>query len=194
MIRSHLYVLLPLAIFFAIVLLSQGTIQNFHPYTEVTTLEGAKQVIAQGPAASFTVMKVLGSNGGGFFNANGAHPFDNPTPIANFVQILLILLLPSAIIYQFGHAARYQKHAWTIWVTVAFMFLGGTFVCSQFEKTGQPSYSNLGCASSANWEGKEARFGVFNSSLYAVATTDTSCGAVNSVVTASLRWVGLSFF
>ena len=166
---------------FARFFLSQGVIQNFNPYTEVTTLEGAKQVIAQGPAASFTVMKVLGSNGGGFFNSNGAHPFDNPTPLTNFVQMFLILLIPSAIIYQFGHPPGSVKHAWTVWAAVAFMFIGGTLVCGQFETSGNPAYTAVGCASSANWEGKEARFGIFNSSLYAVATTDSSCGSVNSV-------------
>lgn len=180
LIRGLLYVLLPLAILFGVFFLSQGVIQNFNSYTEVTTLEGAKQVIAQGPAASFTVMKVLGSNGGGFFNSNGAHPFDNPTPLTDFFQLFLILLLPSAIIYQLGHSAGCVKHAWTVWAAVALMFAGGTLVCGHFETSGNPAYTAVGCASSANWEGKEARFGIFNSSLYAVATTDSSCGSVNS--------------
>jgi K+-transporting ATPase ATPase A chain len=181
LIRGTLYVFLPLAFVFAVVFISQGVIQNFLPYTDVTTLEGAKQAIAQGPVASQTVMKVLGTNGGGFFNANAAHPFDNPTPLTNFLQMILMLLIPSAIVYQFGHAVRDTRHGWSVWFAMAFMFVGATVVCTHFEQAGNPAYVRSGCVSSANMEGKEARFGVFSSALYASATTATSCGSVNSM-------------
>ncbi len=180
-VRCNLYLLLPICIVYAIFLISQGVVQNFSPYTEVTTLEGAKQVIAQGPVASQVAIKMLGTNGGGFFNANAAHPFENPTPLSNFVQMLSIFLIPSALVYLLGRQVKNLRHAWAIWAAMLIIFVGGAFTCAYFEYKGNPAYTQLGCATTANWEGKESRFGIFNSALFATVTTDASCGAVNSM-------------
>jgi K+-transporting ATPase ATPase A chain len=181
MIRCNLYILLPLCFVFAIFLISQGMIQNFLPYQDVTTLEGAKQTIAMGPVASQVAIKMLGTNGGGFFNANAAHPFENPTPLSNFVQMLSIFLIPSGLVYLLGSKVKSIKHGWAVWVAMALVFVVGTLVCAHFEYRGNPIYSQLGCSSDANMEGKEARFGIFNSALFATITTDASCGAVNAM-------------
>jgi potassium-transporting ATPase potassium-binding subunit len=181
LVRGHLYILLPLCLVFAIFLMSQGMIQNFSSYTGATTLEGVKQTIAQGPVASQVAIKMLGTNGGGFFNANAAHPYENPTPLSNFVQMLLIFLIPSALVYALGRKVKNLRHGWAVWIAMALVFVTGTLVCAHFEYKGNPVYQQLGCASSANWEGKEARFGIFNSSLFATITTDASCGAVNAM-------------
>jgi len=180
-VRCNLYLLLPMCIVYALFLISQGMIQNFAPYSDVTTLEGAKQVIAQGPVASQVAIKMLGTNGGGFFNANAAHPYENPTPLSNFVQMLSIFLIPSALVYLLGRKVKSVRHGWAVWTAMALIFLAGAFTCIHFEKIGNPVYSNLGCHSNANWEGKETRFGIFNSALFATVTTDASCGAVNSM-------------
>ncbi len=181
MVRCNLYILLPISIVFALVLISQGMIQNFSPYTDVTTLEGAKQTIAQGPVASQVAIKMLGTNGGGFFNANAAHPFENPTPLSNFLQILSIFAIPSALVYMLGRGARNRRHGWAVWSAMFTMFLAGALVCAHYEYAGNPAYLKAGAASAENWEGKEARFGIFNSALFATVTTDASCGAVNSM-------------
>ena len=181
LIRCNLYVLLPLSIIFAIFLMSQGIIQNFLPYREVLSLEGAKQVIAMGPIASQMAIKMLGTNGGGFLNANSAHPFENPTALSNFVQMLSIFLIPSALVYLLGRKLKNEKHGWAVWSAMAIVFLSGTLFCAHYEYQGNPVYSKLGCSSAQNMEGKEARFGIFNSALFATVTTDASCGAVNSM-------------
>jgi len=181
LVRSNLYVLLPISLIFAVFLISQGIIQNFHSYQEITTLEGAKQVIAQGPVASQIAIKMLGTNGGGFFNANAAHPYENPTPLSNFVQILSIFLIPSALTYLLGRMVGKQKHGWAVWATMAIVFLAGVFICAHYEYSGNPNYLTAGLSSPANWEGKEVRFGIFNSALFATITTDASCGAVNAM-------------
>lgn len=181
LVRGVLYILLPISLVFAVFLMSQGMIQNFLPYTEVTTLEGAKQTIAQGPVASQVAIKMLGTNGGGFFNANAAHPFENPTPLSNFIQMLSIFLIPSALVYLLGLKTRSFRHGWAVWSAMALLFLIGFAVCFHFEKSGNPVYTQLGCSSNLNLEGKETRFGVFNSALFATVTTDASCGAVNSM-------------
>jgi K+-transporting ATPase ATPase A chain len=181
LVRCNLYVLLPICIVFAVFLISQGMIQNFLPYTDVTTLEGAKQTIAQGPVASQVAIKMLGTNGGGFFNANAAHPFENPTPLSNFIQMLSIFIIPSALVYLLGRKVKNIRHGWAVWTAMAILFIGGTLICAHFEYKGNPAYTQLGCASSVNMEGKEARFGIFNSALFATVTTDASCGAVNSM-------------
>ena len=181
LVRCHLYVLLPICVVYALFLVSQGMIQNFLPYTEATTLEGAKQIIAQGPVASQVAIKMLGTNGGGFFNANAAHPFENPTPLSNFIQMLSIFLIPSALVYLLGSKVKNTKHGWAVWSAMFLVFIVGALFCAHFEYKGNPVYSQLGCASPANWEGKETRFGIFNSSLFATITTDASCGAVNSM-------------
>jgi K+-transporting ATPase ATPase A chain len=181
MVRGNLYVLLPICIVFAVFLVSQGMIQNLSPYTSATTLEGATQTIAQGPVASQVAIKMLGTNGGGFFNANAAHPYENPTPLSNFIQILSIFLIPSGLVYLLGSKVKNLRHGWAVWSAMAICFVAGAVYCAHYEYRGNPLYSVSGCASDANWEGKEARFGIFNSALFATITTDASCGAVNSM-------------
>ncbi len=181
LIRGTLYVLLPLCVVIAIILISQGVIQNFLPYQEITTLEGAKQTIAQGPVASQSAIQMLGTNGGGFFSSNSAHPYENPTPLSNFIQMLSIFLIPSALVYLLGKKVGNLKHGWAVWSAMLIVFLAGALICSHFEYQGNPIYQKLGCVSSSNLEGKEARFGIFNSALFATVTTDASCGAVNSM-------------
>jgi len=181
MIRANLYILLPMCIVYAVFLISQGMIQNFLPYIEVTTLEGAKQTIAQGPVASQVAIKMLGTNGGGFFNANASHPYENPTALSNFIQMLSIFLIPSALVYMLGRKVKNIKHGWAVWIAMVVLFLGGVFVAAHYEYQGNPAYTQLGCSTPANMEGKEVRFGIFNSALFATITTDASCGAVNSM-------------
>jgi len=186
--RATVYVLLPLSIVGGLLYVSQGAIQNLHSYTEVTTLEGAKQIIAQGPLASQEVIKQLGTNGGGFFNANAAHPFENPTPLSNFLAMFLIFLIPGALTYTFGKMIGDTRQGWAILAAFSVMFLIGVFVCYHFEQAGNPILSKLGIESAAtanqpggNMEGKETRFGIASSALFATVTTDASCGAVNSM-------------
>ncbi len=181
MVRSNLYILLPICLVYALFLISQGMIQNFSGYTEVVTLEGAKQMIAQGPVASQVAIKMLGTNGGGFFNANAAHPFENPTALANFFQILSIFLIPSALVYLLGHMTGNRKHGWSVWTAMALVFVTGVFITAYFEYQGNPNFTKLGCSSPLNMEGKETRFGIFNSALFAAVTTSASCGAVNAM-------------
>ena len=181
MVRVNLYLLLPASFALAIFLISQGMIQNFSAYTEVTTLEGVKQLIAQGPVASQVAIKMLGTNGGGFFNANAAHPFENPTPLSNFIQMFAIFVIPSALALMLGRMAKREKHGWAVWSAMLILFLAGFAVCQHFEARGNPLFTQLGCSSSINMEGKEARFGIFESALFATVTTDASCGAVNSM-------------
>ena len=185
--RGTVYVLLPISIIAALFLCSQGVIQNLKPYTTVTTIEGAKQTIAQGPVASQEAIKELGTNGGGFFNANSAHPFENPTPLTNFVEMFLLLVIPAALTYTFGKMVGDTRQGWAIFAAFTIMFLGGVFVCYGFEQAGNPMLAKLGVQTAAtsgqpggNMEGKEVRNGNVNSALFATVTTDTSCGAVNS--------------
>jgi K+-transporting ATPase ATPase A chain len=181
-IRSIVYVLLPICIPFTLLLVSQGVIQNFSSYADVTTLEGAKQTIALGPVASQEVIKELGTNGGGFFNANSAHPFENPTPLTNMIEMLLIFAIPAAITYTYGRMARNQRQGWTIFAAMAVMFFIGISVAYYYETTGNAALRGLPVdQASGNWEGKECRFGIANSALWATVTTNTSCGAVNSM-------------
>lgn len=181
LVRCNLYILLPMSFFYAIFLISQGVIQNFSPYIEATTLEGGKQIIAMGPAASQIAIKMLGTNGGGFFNANAAHPFENPTALSNFIQMLSIFLIPSALVYLLGHMCKNLKHAWSVWSAMTLIFLAGVFITAHYEYQGVHKLVELGCSSPINLEGKETRFGIFNSALFANITTDASCGAVNSM-------------
>ena len=180
--RAIVYVLLPLSIVVALVLVSQGVIQNLKPYLDVTTLEGGKQTIALGPVASQEAIKQLGTNGGGFFNANSAHPFENPTPFTNFISMFLIFAIPSALTYTYGRMARDQKQGWAIWAAMGVLFAVGVAVCYPAETHANPALASLAVDQSAgNMEGKETRFGVAASALYAVVTTDASCGAVNAM-------------
>jgi K+-transporting ATPase ATPase A chain len=180
--RCIVYVLLPISIVVTLVLVSQGVIQNFAPYKEVTTLEGAKQIIALGPVASQEVIKELGTNGGGFFNANSAHPFENPTPLTNLVEMLLIFCIPAAITYTFGRMAKDQKQGWALLGAMVALFVAGIATAYPAETTPNMALSGMHVDQTVgNMEGKEIRFGVANSALWAVVTTDTSCGAVNSM-------------
>lgn len=186
--RATVYVLLPLSIIGALFLVSQGIVQNLNPYTTATTVEGAKQTIAQGPVASQEIIKQLGTNGGGFFNANSAHPFENPTPLTNLASMFLIFLIPGALTYTFGRMIGDTRQGWAIFAAFSVMFLIGVFVCYGFEQAGNPILAKLGIQTSAttgqpggNMEGKEVRFGVASSALYATVTTGASCGAVNSM-------------
>jgi K+-transporting ATPase ATPase A chain len=185
--RATLYVLIPIAIVAALVFCSQGAIQNFHPYTVVKTVEGATQTIAQGPVASQEVIKQLGTNGGGFFNANSGHPFESPTPFTNLAQILLIFVLGAGLTYTFGHMIKDTRQGWALFAAMSVMFLTGVFVAYPAEQAGNPIVARLGVENAAtatqpggNMEGKETRFGIAGSALFATVTTDASCGAVNS--------------
>ena len=182
LIRTTYYLLLPLCAVFAIFLVSQGVIQNFDAYTKAATLEGTEQVIAQGPMASQVAIKMLGTNGGGFVNANAAHPFENPTPLSNFIQMLSIFAIGSGLTYYLGRMVKNQGHGWAVWAAMMVLFVGGVLVCAHFEAVGNPIHQQLGIAAAdGNMEGKEVRFGIFNSSLFATITTAASCGAVNSM-------------
>jgi K+-transporting ATPase ATPase A chain len=185
--RATVYVLLPLSILAALLFVSQGVIQNLHPYTDVATIEGAKQTIAQGPVASQEAIKQLGTNGGGFFNANAAHPFENPTPFSNLLSMFLIFVIPGALTYTFGKMVGDTRQGWAIFAAFTVMFLIGVFVCYSSEQSGNPNLTNLGLQAVAtpgqpggNMEGKELRNGIAGSALYTTVTTDASCGAINA--------------
>ncbi|CAN5465649.1 potassium-transporting ATPase subunit KdpA [soil metagenome] len=186
-VRVHLYLLIPICIVYALFLVSQGIVDNFKPYSAITTVESTTahpltQTIAQGPVASQIAIKMLGTNGGGFYNANASHPLENPTPLSNFVQILSIFAIPSALTYYLGRMVKSQSHGWAVWATMFAMFLAGVLVCWHAESGGNPRLADLGVDRAvSSMEGKEVRFGVFNSALFATITTDASCGAVNSM-------------
>jgi K+-transporting ATPase ATPase A chain len=180
--RATVYVLLPICLVFALLFVSQGMIQNLSPYAEVTTLEGGRQVIAGGPFASQEAIKQLGTNGGGPLNANAAHPFENPNPLTNFLSMLLIFAIPAGLTHTFGRMAGDQRHGWALFGAMAFLFFAGVTVAYWAEAQGNPIVTRLGVDPGlGNMEGKEVRFGVANSALYATVTTDASCGAVNSM-------------
>ena len=191
LVRGTLYIFIPGSLILALLFVQQGVLQNFGSYLSVTTLEGAKQVLAMGPVASQEAIKQLGTNGGGFFNANAAHPFENPTPWTNFLQMIAIFAIPSGATYWFGRAVRHQKHGWALWAAMFLMFIGGVAVTYRFEAAGDPIHAARGidahpatgllAQSGGNMEGKEVRFGIASSALYATITTDASCGAVNAM-------------
>jgi K+-transporting ATPase ATPase A chain len=178
--RATLYVLLPICIIAALFLVWQGIPQTLGPYVDVTTLEGAKQTIAVGPVASQIAIKMLGTNGGGFFNVNAAHPFENPTALSNFVQMALIFAIGAALTNVFGRMVGNQKQGWAIFAVMGILFLAGVSIVYSAEAGGNPLIHALG-VDGGNLEGKEVRFGVLGSSLFAVVTTDASCGAVNAM-------------
>jgi K+-transporting ATPase ATPase A chain len=207
--RCSLYVLLPLCVIGALVLVSQGVIQNFKPYTRAALVEpqqvtrtdadtgGEKteavteQMIAQGPVASQEIIKALGTNGGGFFNANSSHPFENPTPLSNFLEILAIFCIGAGLTYTLGRMTGNQRHGWSVFAAMTVLFLAGFLIAYYFEARGNPNFDRYGVKQEAvetkgaeqaggNMEGKEVRFGVANSALFATITTDASCGAINS--------------
>jgi potassium-transporting ATPase potassium-binding subunit len=178
-VRATIYVLLPIALVFALFLTSQGVIQNFKPYTTVTTVEGKMQTIAQGPVASQEAIKMLGTNGGGFFNANSAHPYENPSPLTNFFQMISIFMIPAGLTYVFGRMVKDQRQGWALFAAMSVLFLVGAVVVYHFEQAGNPILTKLGLDNSGgNMEGKEVRFGIAATALFATITTDASCGAV----------------
>jgi potassium-transporting ATPase potassium-binding subunit len=194
--RTTLYILIPLSLIIAILLASQGVVQTFKPYptaklVEPVVVDGnsfAEQTIAVGPTASQIAIKHLGTNGGGFFNANSAHPLENPTPLSNFLEMLAILLIPAALCYTFGKMAGDTKQGWAILASMVIIFIGLLALCCWSEQKGTPQLVLAGAdlqpsatQSGGNMEGKEVRFGIFNSALFATTTTGTSCGAVNSM-------------
>jgi K+-transporting ATPase ATPase A chain len=180
--RCTLYILLPIALVAALFLVWQGMPQNLGAYIEATTLEGAKQTIAQGPVASQVAIKMLGTNGGGFFNANAAHPYENPTALSNFVQMVLIFVLGAGLTNVFGRMVGDQRQGWAILAAMGILFLAGVTVAYWAEAAGNPALTALGLdPSTGNMEGKEVRFGIANSALFATVTTDASCGAVNAM-------------
>src|SRR5271157_3958926 len=211
LVRITYYLLLPICIIYALFLVSQGIVQNFKPYdtakvVEVQTVQVPKkddkgnplndakgnpvmadqkvdsQSIVQGPVASQIAIKMLGTNGGGYMNANAAHPFENPTPLSNFIQILSIFSIPSALTYYLGRMVNNQKHGWSVWGTMCILFVAGAIVCWSAEAAGNPIAHSIGVdAAGGNMEGKEVRFGIFNTALFATITTDASCGAVNAM-------------
>ncbi len=211
LVRIHYYLLLPICVFYAVFLIWQGVPDNFKPYdtaslTEKQTIQVPKtgadgqpvndaaghpvladqvvesQGIVQGPIASQIAIKMLGTNGGGYVNANASHPFENPTPLSNFIQMLSIFAIPSALTYYLGRMVRNQRHGWAVWGAMAAIFLVGAITCWKAEADGNPIMHSLGVTQpDGNMEGKEVRFGIFNSALFATITTDASCGAVNSM-------------
>jgi K+-transporting ATPase ATPase A chain len=178
--RCTLYILLPISIVIGLFFVWQGMPQNLGAYTEATTLEGAKQVIAQGPVASQEVIKMLGTNGGGFFNTNSAHPFENPNALTNFIQMVLIFSIGAALTNMFGRMVGDQRQGWAVLAVMGFLFLGGVLVAYWAEAAGNPAFAALGL-DGGNMEGKEVRFGIANSALFATVTTAASCGAVNAM-------------
>jgi len=188
LVRGTLYVLIPISLVLALIAIQQGAIQNFRPYVEATTLEGAKQVLAMGPVASQSAIKQLGTNGGGFFNANAAHPFESPTPWSNFWSVFAIFMIPSALTWLLGRMTGHQRHGWAVWSAMFVLFLAGVSTVYWAEARGNPIHAARGvdivttaANPGGNMEGKEVRFGIANSALYATVTTDASCGAVNSM-------------
>ena len=181
--RVTLYVLLPLSVIVAVVLAGQGVIQNFDAYKEVATLqEPTTQTLAMGPVASQEAIKMLGTNGGGFFNANSAHPFENPTPLSNFIEMLSIFLIPAALCFAFGRMVGDQRQGWAVLTAMTLLFVVLAGAAIHFEQQGNPLLTHLGVDPSlGNMEGKEARFGIADSGLFAAVTTAASCGAVNAM-------------
>ncbi|EEQ10222.1 Potassium-transporting ATPase A chain [Yersinia mollaretii ATCC 43969] len=181
LVRITLYVLLPIALLIALIFVSQGVLQNLDSYLHITTLEGVKQTLPMGPVASQEAIKMLGTNGGGFFGANSAHPFENPTAFSNFVQMLAIFLIPCALCFAFGQVVgdNRQGHA-LIWAMLL-IFVVSVVVVMFAELAGNPHLTQLGADSNINMEGKESRFGILATSMYAVVTTAASCGAVNAM-------------
>jgi len=198
LVRATIYVLLPIAAVFSLVLVWQGVPQNFSQYTQAQTLEGATQTIAQGPVASQEIIKMVGTNGGGFFNANSAHPYENPTPFTNFIEMVAIFAIPAGLTYTFGRMAGDTRQGWALWAAMGVLFLLGIIVALPAEQEGNPLFTPLGVDQSVsslqaggNFEGKETRFGMSGSILFTVLTTDASCGAVNNMHDSLMPLAGL---
>lgn len=181
MVRSVVYILLPLSIVLSLLLASQGVVQTFKSYVDVQTVEAGTQTIAVGPVASQVAIKQLGTNGGGFFNTNSAHPLENPTPLSNFLEMLAILLIPAALCYSFGYMVKDTRQGWALLLAMTVIFVPLFLLCAAQEAGGNPRFVTGIEQSAGNMEGKEARFGVINSTLWASATTAASNGSVNSM-------------
>ncbi|MEN4769789.1 potassium-transporting ATPase subunit KdpA [Duffyella gerundensis] len=181
LLRITLGVLLPLSLLLALFFMQQGVIQNLLPFITVHTLEGAQQTLPMGPVASQEAIKLLGTNGGGLFNVNSAHPFENPTALTNFVQMLAIFLIPAALCFTFGNVVRDRRQGHTVLWAMTLLFVAAALLVMLAEVNGNLHLTALGGDSAMNWEGKESRFGILNSALYAVVTTAASCGAVNAM-------------
>jgi len=190
LVRVHLYLLLPVCVVFALFLVSRGMIQNFSPYVQATCIDQsaatpgspAQQIIAQGPQASQVAIKMFGINGGGFFNANAAHPYENPNPLSNFIQVLSFLVIPSALTYYLGRMVKNQRHGWAVWAAMFIMYVAGIAICGWAESKGVTQATGTGVAlGSGNMEGREVRFGVGNSAVFSSSMTAIACGAVNAM-------------
>jgi len=186
--RATLWVLIPISSIFALFLVWQGVPDNFSPYVNATTLEGATQTIAEGPVASQEIIKELGTNGGGFMNANSAHPYENPTPLTNLIEMLAIFSIGAGLTHTFGKMVGDRRQGWALFAVMSILFLGGAATAIWAEQHGNPQFSKIGidqhasaAQSGGNMEGKEVRFGIVESAMWATVTTDTSCGAVNSM-------------
>ena len=180
--RCTLWILLPICLLVGPILVWQGVPQNLNPYTAAKTVEGADQTIAQGPVASQEVIKELGTNGGGFFNANSAHPYENPTPLTDLMEMVLIFAISAALTYTFGVMVKDTRQGWALFAVMAVLLFLGVSVAYWSEASGNPAFARMGVdPGGGNMEGKEVRFGITNSALWATVTTDTSCGAVNSM-------------
>ena len=180
-IRCTTRILLPICVVATLLLVSQGVIQNLNPYVDVQTVEGAQQTIAMGPVASQEAIKELGTNGGGFFNANSSHPFENPTPWSNFLEMFLILVIPTGLLFTFGEMCKDKKQGYAVLASMLLLFVLMLGVCYASEKYGNPIVAAQGISGDTAMEGKEVRFGIGSSSLFATVTTAASCGAVNSM-------------
>jgi K+-transporting ATPase ATPase A chain len=198
LVRGTLYVLLPMCFVYTLVLVWQGVPQNLNEYTAASTIEGASQTIAQGPIASQEAIKMLGTNGGGFLNANSAHPFENPNPLTNFLQMLSIFTIGSALTYMFGKMVGDTRQGWALWTAMTILFLAGVLVVLPVEQGGNPLLTQLGVdqtltnlQTGGNFEGKETRFGISASALFVVITTAASCGAVNTMHDSLLPIAGM---
>ena len=188
LVRAHLYVLVPISIVYAVFLVSQGVIQTWDAQVSFATLDGGTQSLLRGPVASQEAIKMLGTNGGGFFNANSAHPWENPTPLSNFVQMLSIFAIPAAFCVTLGDMVKNRRHGWVVFAAMTFISVAGVIVIAHFEQVGNPVLFRQGVNAVAsavdpagNMEGKEVRFGIPDSALFAAVTTDASCGAVNTM-------------
>jgi potassium-transporting ATPase potassium-binding subunit len=186
LVRGLLWVLLPICLVGSLLLVSEGVVQNFRPYDRVGPIDAREQTIAQGPVASQEIVKMVGTNGGGFFNANSAHPFENPTPLSNLIELVAIFAIPSALTFVLGLMTRSRAHGWAVWAAMVFLFFAGVTTTYWSEARGNPILAQAGAIQGAiagspggNMEGKEVRFGIAASSLFATVTTDASCGAVN---------------
>lgn len=189
--RSVIYILLPLSVLYSLVFVSQGMPQNLNPYVKVKTLQGQEQIIAQGSVASQSAITTIGTNGGGYFNANFSHPYENPTPLTDYMHIFGLLMISTALPFTFGALLKNRRQGWAIFVAMAILYLIGLGIALWSEFHGNPFLSKLGIEHGLNMEGKEVRFGILNSVLFGQSTTVTSCGAVNAMHDSFMPLTGL---